>query len=174
MNPNPDNSPLEPGISRRAVLGLTAAGAAGLLTAACGGSSAETAAADPTSAGSSPSSPSPSSAAPGAASGGIVGTADVPVGGGVFVKDGKIIPNPSPDEKQVTVVTQPVAGTFQAFDATCTHQFCTVGTIANGTITCNCHGSQYSAKDGSVTKGPAVKALAAIAVKVEGDQVVEA
>ena len=39
---------------------------------------------------------------------------------------------------------------------------------------CPCHGSQYSVKDGSVTGGPAPKALAAIAVKVDGDQVVKA
>jgi Rieske Fe-S protein len=170
MNPSPDRSSLDPGVSRRAVLGLTVAGAAGLLTAACGGGgSAKTATAgDPT----------PSAAGSSASSGGggtnLVATADVPVGGGVFIKDGKIIANPSPQESQVTVVTQPAAGTFKAFDATCTHAHCTVGTIANGTILCPCHGSQYSIKDGSVTGGPAPRSLAAIAVKVDGSEVVKA
>jgi Rieske Fe-S protein len=168
MNPRPNTSPL-PGLSRRTVLGGAVAAAAGLVTAACGGSSAAEPAAggDPTS----------SAAGSSASSGGsksLVAKADVPVGGGVFVKDGKIIAHPGEHEELTAVVTQPTAGDFKAFSAVCTHQGCTVGAIKDGTIKCPCHGSMYSIKDGSVTGGPAPKPLSAIAVKVDGDEVVKA
>jgi Rieske Fe-S protein len=85
-----------------------------------------------------------------------VATSDVPVAGGkVF-------------EAQHVVVTQPVAGTFKAFDAVCTHQGCTVASVANGTIVCPCHNSHFSAMDGSVQSGPAPAPLASIPVTVSG------
>jgi Rieske Fe-S protein len=86
-------------------------------------------------------------------------TSDVPVGGG------KIF------DAQHVVVTQPSAGTFKAFNAVCTHQGCTVASVANGTITCPCHNSQFSAADGSVQSGPAPSPLASIAVTVTGTQI---
>jgi Rieske Fe-S protein len=83
-----------------------------------------------------------------------VSTADVPVGGGTVVGP--------------VVVTQPVAGQFKAFSSTCTHQGCTVGGVANGLITCPCHGSVFSAADGSVRNGPATFPLPAKTVTVNG------
>jgi Rieske Fe-S protein len=160
MNPPPDDSTRPPGISRRTVLGITVAGAAGLITAACGGGGSSSTA---TTAGSGKTS-----------NGNLVATADVPVGSGVFVKDGKIIAEPGPQEQLTAVVTQPTAGDFKAFTTTCTHMQCTVGTIKNGNIICPCHGSEYSIKDGSVTGGPAPKPLTTIDVKVDGDNVVKA
>jgi Rieske Fe-S protein len=160
MNPTPNSSPLTAGLSRRSVLGVTVAGAAGLLTAACGGSSGGT----DTASGSdskTPSADKSSSAAAGDSSS-LVATAKVPVGEGVILTDQKI------------VVTQPTKGEFKGFSAICTHMQCTVGTIKNGTIICPCHGSMYSIKDGSVTGGPAPKPLSPIAVKVDGADVVKA
>ena len=84
---------------------------------------------------------------------------DIPVGGG------KIF------EAQQVVVAQPVAGTFKAFSAICTHQGCVVGAVQNGKIVCPCHNSQFSAMDGSVTQGPAVSGLAAKTVTLNGDTV---
>ena len=92
----------------------------------------------------------------------MVATADVPVGGGVIL-EGKNI-----------VVTQPKDGDFKAFTAVCTHQSCTVSSVKNGTITCPCHGSTYSAADGSVKGGPATRPLREIPITVEGDQIVKA
>lgn len=157
MNPRPNTSPLSPELSRRTVLGVTVAGVSGLLVACGSGSSPSSAPSD-----SSSDSPSdPPSKTP-ADPGGLVEKSKVPVGEGVILDGPKI------------VVTQPTAGNFKAFTAVCTHMGCTVGSIANGTITCPCHGSTYSIKDGSVTGGPAPKPLAAIAIKVQGNEIVKA
>jgi Rieske Fe-S protein len=161
MNPRPNTSPLS-GVSRRAVLGVTVAGASGLLVACGGSSSTDASPGDDTSSDAS-SSPAESESSGGSADeGGLVETEKVPVGEGVILADKKI------------VVTQPTKGKFKAFTAVCTHMGCTVDKVKDGTIMCPCHGSQYSVKDGSVTGGPAPKALAEIAVKVEGDEVVKA
>ncbi len=89
-------------------------------------------------------------------------TSDVPVGGGKVYQDQRI------------VVTQPTDGDFKAFSAVCTHQSCLVSTIADGTIDCACHGSKFSADDGSVVTGPATSALAEVAIKVDGDTIATA
>jgi Rieske Fe-S protein len=85
-----------------------------------------------------------------------VPTSDVPVGGGKILADSQV------------VVTQPAAGTFKAFSAVCPHQGCLVGSVADGTITCPCHGSQFSAADGAVKTGPANRGLAEKTAKVDG------
>jgi Rieske Fe-S protein len=84
-----------------------------------------------------------------------VSTADVPVGGGAVVGS--------------VVVTQPVAGSFKAFSSTCTHQGCTVAGVESGVIVCPCHGSTFSATDGSVRNGPATFPLPAKTVTVSGN-----
>lgn len=86
-------------------------------------------------------------------------TEDIPVG------EGKIF-----DQRQV-VVTQPVKGTFKAFSSICTHQGCPVASVANGTINCDCHGSKYSVKDGSVVAGPAPRPLPPKQITVSGDSI---
>ncbi|MFJ8062014.1 Rieske (2Fe-2S) protein [Streptomyces sp. NPDC096142] len=95
------------------------------------------------------------------ASGGqeLAKTADIPVGGGTIFKDRKI------------VVTQPEKDEFKAFSAICTHQGCTVGTVADGTIDCPCHGSKYRIADGSVAAGPAPKPLPAERIEVKGNSI---
>jgi Rieske Fe-S protein len=72
---------------------------------------------------------------------------DVPVGSGKVFAQGPV------------VVTQPTAGDFKAFSAVCTHGGCTVS--------CPCHGGQYSLTDGSVVGGPPPRPLASIAVTVK-------
>jgi len=84
----------------------------------------------------------------------------IPVGGGKIFADQKV------------VVTQPEAGTYKAFSAVCTHQGCTVGTVADGLITCPCHGSQFKIADGSVANGPATDPLPAEKLAVQGGKLI--
>jgi Rieske Fe-S protein len=148
-------------MGRRKVLaaGAVGVGAAGLL-AACGGDD-EPAGAPPapqqTSTGAPPSASGSGTAAPADA---LASTSDIPVGGG------KVFP-----DKQV-VVTQPAAGDFKAFSAQCTHQGCLVSRVEGDEIHCTCHGSVFSAADGSVRGGPAPKPLSAQPLTVQGDSLV--
>ena len=87
-------------------------------------------------------------------------TDQVPVGGGIVLVDEKV------------VVTQPAAGEFKAFTAICTHQHLLVGEVENGVIHCDNHGSEFDFSTGAVTHGPASEPLAAIDIKVKGDQIV--
>ena len=144
-------------VGRRTVLtagGLVVAGGA---LAACGGSATSSAAPSP--AAPSPAAPAASAGAPTAAGSGIA-TSDIPVGGGVIVPEPPI------------VITQPTAGTFKAFTAICPHQGCLVGEVADNEIVCPCHGSLFSAEDGSVIQGPAEQGLTAAEIVVQGDTVV--
>ena len=88
----------------------------------------------------------------------IAKVSDVKVGSGVITAD--------------YVVTQPVAGQFKAFSKTCPHAGCDVNKVDAGVISCPCHGSQFSVKDGSVITGPATQGLTGKAVKADGGNVV--
>jgi len=92
----------------------------------------------------------------------LASTSDIPVGGGKILADKKI------------VITQPHAGTFDSFTAVCTHLGCIVGTVADGTIDCPCHGSKFSIVNGSVVNGPATRPLAPISIKVQGTSIIQA
>jgi Rieske Fe-S protein len=143
--------------TRRAVLGGVAAVGAGAVLAACGsdeptdstggGGDADGGGGDGGSGGGEP-------------SGALATVDEVPVGGGTVFQKEKI------------VVTQPTEGDFKAFSAVCQHQGCTVGSVNGDIIQCNCHGSQYSATDGSVKKGPTTKPLPKKKVSVDGDNIV--
>lgn len=73
---------------------------------------------------------------------------------------------------QRIVVAQPMAGTFVAFSTRCTHQGTPVNVLDGLELACPNHGSRFSAADGSVSRGPAASPLAAVGVRLEGDQVV--
>ncbi|GAA3490301.1 Rieske (2Fe-2S) protein [Streptomyces cremeus] len=89
----------------------------------------------------------------------LAATSDIPVGGGKVFKDEKI------------VVTQPEAGSFKAFSATCTHAGCSVADVTGGTINCPCHGSKYRVADASVAGGPAPSPLPPRAITVENGSI---
>ncbi|MEW2446718.1 Rieske (2Fe-2S) protein [Streptomyces parvulus] len=145
------------GPARRTV--VAAAGAAGLtaVLAACGGSDEDT-----SGGAGAASSGAPSEETGGGDGGGgtdLAATADIPEGGGMVFADQKV------------VVTQPSAGEFKAFSATCTHQGCAVKSVSDGVINCPCHNSNFSITDGSVQSGPAPKPLPAVRITVSGDSI---
>ncbi|MEU9638077.1 Rieske (2Fe-2S) protein [Streptomyces tendae] len=151
------------GPARRTVVAAAGAASLGAVLAACGGSD-DDASGDT---GTAPSG-SPSQEAGGGGSGGgenagagaaLAATADIPEGGGKVFPDQKV------------VVTQPAAGDFKAFSATCTHQGCAVKSVADGLINCPCHNSSFSITDGSVQGGPAPKPLPAVQITVSGDSI---
>ncbi|MFD0266465.1 Rieske (2Fe-2S) protein [Streptomyces sp. NPDC127106] len=151
---------------RRTVLAAGAASLAGAALSGCGadgGSDASGAQDAPAPAGSEAGAPQPagSAAAPAPAGGGkaLARTADIPVGGGKVFKDQKV------------VVTQPTAGQFKAFSATCTHAGCSVASVKDGKIVCPCHQSLFKVSDGSVAGGPATSPLAPARITVAGDSI---
>jgi Rieske Fe-S protein len=89
----------------------------------------------------------------------LVSVDRVPVGGGVVLG------------KEKVVVTRPTADDVRAFSAVCTHQGCTVNSVADGTIDCPCHGSSFDAATGAVRHGPATRPLPAVAVSVRSGKV---
>lgn len=147
-------------VKRRTVIqgaGVLGAVVAGGLLAACGDEGGSTSGGT--------SAPSSGATSDGAASGGagtgteLGPTSDVPVGGGkVF-------------EGEQVIVAQPSAGEFTAFSSVCTHQGCAVSMIEGTTMTCPCHGSEFSTEDGEVLQGPATEPLPAREVRVEGDSI---
>ncbi|KUN77247.1 Rieske (2Fe-2S) protein [Streptomyces griseoruber] len=132
--------------TRRTVLVVTG-GAAAALATGCGndGDGASSDAADSTTSD--------------GAGGALAKTTDIPEGGGKVFTAEKV------------VVTQPTKGDFKAFSAVCTHQGCTVGSVADGTINCPCHKSEFRIADGSVASGPATKPLPEKQITVQGDSI---
>jgi nitrite reductase/ring-hydroxylating ferredoxin subunit len=84
-------------------------------------------------------------------------TTDIPVGGGKIVG--------------AYVITQPKAGTFEAFGYLCTHQNLPVQQVSDAAIVCGRHGSTYSLADGSVLTGPATRGLTKATATVSGDTI---
>lgn len=128
---------------RRTAIGLAATAGGTAALAACGGGGEAT---------------STESEGGGGGSGEVrVPVSDVPEGGGLV--------------QDRVVVTQPTAGQFKAFDATCPHQGCAVSKVTTEAIICPCHGSQFDPSDGSVKQGPATEGLTAKSATVDGDEV---
>ncbi len=142
-------------MQRRTVLAGSGIVLAGLAVAAC--SSSDGAAAPSASATGPDTSPTTDESGGGSV---LTPTSAVAVGGGVIVSSPPI------------VVTQPTAGQFNGFTAICPHQGCLVAQVENNEIICPCHGSRFSATDGSVINGPAEVGLSSAAVAVKGSNVV--
>jgi nitrite reductase/ring-hydroxylating ferredoxin subunit len=107
-----------------------------------------------------PEAASPSSsaaaAAPSGSAGGGIPTSEIPVGSGKIFADTQ------------TVITQPTAGTFKAFDAICPHQGCTVASFEGSQIVCPCHQSHFDGTTGDPVSGPAATGLTPKKVTVTG------
>ena len=73
------------------------------------------------------------------------------------------------DASLTILVTQPRAGEYRAFSATCTHSGCIVSGVQEGQIACGCHGARFNVETGAVEAGPARTALGKITVEVRGE-----
>ncbi|MFI0981510.1 Rieske (2Fe-2S) protein [Streptomyces sp. NPDC021093] len=144
--------------TRRTVL-AAAAGTAAVLATGCTKYGDEGGGEAPKPSGEPAAPPSPSGGQSAAKPAPLAATSDIPVGGGKVFKEEKV------------VVTQPVAGSFKAFSATCTHQGCSVADVSGGTINCPCHGSKYRVADASVAGGPAPQPLPPRAITVESGSI---
>jgi len=81
----------------------------------------------------------------------------VPVGGAASFQD--------PSSGDPSLVIQPVAGRFLAFDAVCPHAGCVVQyDQGNRVFACPCHGSMFNEQTGAVENGPAPTGLRRITV----------
>lgn len=141
-------------VTRRQVVTVSALGVAGVALTACGGGDSSSS--------SPPAQQASPAGSPATAGQNLVGTAQVPVEGGVIVAAGQT----------KVVVTQPTAGDFVGLSAVCPHQNCLVNEVTDQKIICPCHGSEFSITDGAVLQGPATTGLSPVAVSVNGDQVV--
>jgi Rieske Fe-S protein len=141
-------------LARREVLGIATAAAASITLTACA-SEPETV---------EPSAPSASvDQAPAELSGEIrLGLAsEVVVGSGSkFMVD----------EMLTILVTQPKAGDYRGFSATCTHSGCIVSGVRDGEIACGCHGARFDVESGAVLAGPARTALGRINIELRGEE----
>lgn len=88
-----------------------------------------------------------------------VTVSQIPVGGGYISQDPPV------------VLTQPESGDVKAFTAVCPHAGCLVNEVVANEIICPCHGSRFSAFDGSVISGVAATGLTAAAYQVSGENV---
>ncbi len=147
--------------TRRGVLaGVGLVGLAGAVGACSSGGSSSSSAGTGAAAGATSAASTPSAGNAGSAANVLATTSEIPVGSGKIFTAEKI------------VVTQSASGDFKAFSAVCTHMGCIVSQIANGTIDCPCHGSQYSIKTGAVVAGPAPSPLPAASIKVSGSSII--
>jgi Rieske Fe-S protein len=85
---------------------------------------------------------------------------EIPVGGGKIYTAAKV------------VVTRPSHGQYKAFSAVCTHVGCIMSKVADGTIDCPCHGSEFKITNGAVVTGPAPSPLPAKKIKIVSGQVI--
>jgi 3-phenylpropionate/trans-cinnamate dioxygenase ferredoxin subunit len=75
------------------------------------------------------------------------------------------------DVRGTAVAVANVAGTYYAFDDTCTHEQCSLadGDLTGTTITCMCHGAEFNIATGKVLAPPAPSPIKVYPVTVDGD-----
>jgi Rieske Fe-S protein len=97
--------------------------------------------------------------APATTTGALAKVNQIPESGGL------ILPGPK------VVLIRSTDNNVHAFSAVCTHQGCTVTSVAKNVITCPCHASRFSAATGDVISGPAARPLPVIKVDVRNGEV---
>ncbi|GGR92474.1 (Fe-S)-binding protein [Streptomyces aureoverticillatus] len=90
-----------------------------------------------------------------------LGAADeVPVGGSKLYTDEHVVVSRVADDE------------YKAFSSICTHAQCPIEKLQGSRLTCQCHGSQFDARNGKVLREPAVTPLEELPVKVAGGKIV--
>lgn len=106
-----------------------------------------------------------SAPAPEAVTGGeptaLAKVSDIPVRGGKTYKLGDTN----------ILITQPRDGEFRGFVAQCTHAGSKLEGANNNEIKCEVHGARFDIENGSVTSGPAPRALAKVTVTIDGEDI---
>lgn len=69
----------------------------------------------------------------------------------------------------IKVAVANVAGTFYAFDDTCTHLQCSLaeGDLEEAVVICPCHGSEFDVRSGEVLQGPAREPVETYETRIE-------
>lgn len=90
-----------------------------------------------------------------------LGAADeVPVGGSKLYTDKNVVVSRIADDE------------YKAFSSICTHARCPIKNLQGAELTCQCHGSQFDARNGKVLREPAVAPLEELPVKVASGKIV--
>jgi Rieske Fe-S protein len=159
----------DPKLDRRTMLRGVAIGGVSVagLAAACGSDDDSSDSSDDSAGGAGePSEPSGGGGGGGGGGQTLGPASEVPVGGGVIYSEGAVLDA----TEQGVIVTQPSNGQFNGFQNVCAHAGCPLASVSDGTINCDCHGSQYSL-DGSVVTGPATAPLEPANVTVKGNNI---
>jgi cytochrome b6-f complex iron-sulfur subunit len=141
----------DPGTAGSATAAATSAAKSSSAAASTGSAAASSKAAAPTTAGTSAAVPAPAGSP-------VASVAEVEAAGSVVVGTDK------------PILLCSANGTVVGHTAICTHQGCTVA-AAGADANCPCHGSKFNAATGAVITGPAMSALAEVAVTVANGQV---
>jgi nitrite reductase/ring-hydroxylating ferredoxin subunit len=75
------------------------------------------------------------------------------------------------DVRGTPIAIANVAGTYYAFDDTCTHEQCSLadGELTGSTIACMCHGAEFDVRTGKVLAPPAPAPVKVYPVRINGE-----
>lgn len=85
---------------------------------------------------------------------------EIPKGGAKLYWDHKV------------VVSRDANGTLKAYSTLCTHGQCAINKLEGTKLICPCHGSEFDATTGQVTRSPASVPLPEVPVRVQGGKLV--
>jgi thiosulfate dehydrogenase [quinone] large subunit len=75
----------------------------------------------------------------------------------------------TPDTGEPAILIRETDGSVKAFSTTCTHEGCDLTYVKTAqALVCPCHGAQFSAQTGEVTRRPARRPLTSYKVQVDG------
>ena len=75
------------------------------------------------------------------------------------------------DVRGTPIAIANIAGTYYAFDDTCTHEQCSLadGELSGSTIACMCHGAEFDVRTGKVLAPPAPAPIKVYPIRINGE-----